>query len=315
MELFQLGLTIFFSLLLQSLPSLLLGILLSSTLLVWDNSLKIAAKFPSHRLLGAIVGSSLGLILPVGQYGIIPLTRRLVLQGVSFGVAWSFLVAGPCFNLVTIWLSWQVWSNQPQLIFIRLFCGWLMGVLIGFLWSHANTKNSLVTSPLITQIPLPEPEEIEPLEDLEDLSYQYPIKERFFYKNFPLFLENTISEIRELVSILVLTCTITALVILFLPPESQIISPLQDPLFQTVGMMLLSGVFSLDSWMSTDVVASLSSNLLEGSRFAFLFFGSVNLISLGLLFNVFRPKLVIYLVVIVSLLTLLFSLIINFNSY
>ncbi len=317
MELFQLYLTFFFSLLLQSLPSLLLGIFLSSALLIWGNPHQIAAKFPSNRLLGALMGSGLGLIFPVGQYGIIPLTRRLLLQGVPIAAAWSFLVAGPTVNIITLWLSWQVWANQPRIIFLRLLLGWLMGFLIGVLWSYSielpisTDQDTLRATPLITGTILHSPEAGQPiLHRVGNLIYEYPTLELSPQKRLPVFWENTVYEVRELGSILILGCAVAGMISLFLP-QSEILLASPSPFMQTIGMMLLSSVFSLDSWMSSSVGASFNTFILEGSSLAFLLVGSVNIISLGLLFNIFRPKLVIYLLIIITQLTLLFSLIIN----
>ena len=293
MELFQLAITLFFSLLLQSLPSLLLGILISSALLIWSNTQKMVRLLPSNALLGALVGSSLGFMFPVGQYGIIPLTRRLLLEGVSSAVAWSFLVAGPVLNIVTILLSWHIWSNQPRLIFIRLLGSWLMALFIGLVWS-------LVDSSLINN-------KILPLEVIENSQEEVSIVNKL-----PLFWSNMISEVRELVSVLVIGCALASIVLLLLPAQYNILSPTQSPLLQTLGMIALSGIFSLDTWMSPPVVASFSQSFLESSKFAFFFFSPVNLVSLCLLFNIFRPKLVIYFLTIIFLFSLLSGLAINF---
>ncbi|MFM7788564.1 MAG: permease, partial [Microcystis panniformis] len=68
----SIAVTFFLSLVLTSLPFLLLGTAVSSFLLVFVNKQRLAAIFPRNRVLGAIVGSAIGLILPVGQYGTIP---------------------------------------------------------------------------------------------------------------------------------------------------------------------------------------------------------------------------------------------------
>ncbi|MFM7189599.1 MAG: permease, partial [Microcystaceae cyanobacterium] len=58
-----------------SLPFLVAGILLSSALLVFVDEHKLVARFPRSRVLASIVGSALGLLLPIGQLGAIPLVR------------------------------------------------------------------------------------------------------------------------------------------------------------------------------------------------------------------------------------------------
>ena len=100
--------TLFVSNLLISLPFLLLGIVISSGLLVFVDEHQLVAKLPRTRILAVIIGSSLGFLLPFGQYGNLPIVRRLLLQGLPIPLCVSFLVASPTVNPFVIYNSWQV---------------------------------------------------------------------------------------------------------------------------------------------------------------------------------------------------------------
>ena len=127
--------TLFVSHLLGSLPFLLFGAMVSSGLLVFVDEHQLVAKLPRSRILAVIIGSSLGLLLPVGQYGNIPVTRRLLLQGVSAPLCISFLIASPIINPFVIWNSWQILGNHPRLLFLRIVSAWLIGIMIGLVFS------------------------------------------------------------------------------------------------------------------------------------------------------------------------------------
>lgn len=108
-------------------------------MLVFVNKQRLAAIFPRNRLLGAIVGSAIGLILPVGQYGTIPVARRFLLEGVPPGVVFSFLTAAPTLNIVTLWLTWQTFTYS-SIFFYRSLSVWLMAIFIGTLFSFYREK-------------------------------------------------------------------------------------------------------------------------------------------------------------------------------
>ena len=112
--------TLFVSNLLIAVPFLLIGIVSSSILLVFIDEHQLVNKLPRTRILAVIIGSSLGFLLPVGQYGNLPIVRRLLLQGVSIPLCISFLIASPTVNPFVISNSWQLLGDHPTLVFLRI---------------------------------------------------------------------------------------------------------------------------------------------------------------------------------------------------
>ena len=123
--------TLFISLFIASVPSLLAGILVSSGLLAFVDRHRLVSIFPRNRILGAIVGSSLGMLVPVCLYGNLPVTRRLLVQGVPLSAAVSFLVAAPTVNPIAIAMTWLAFPQSLRFLFLRLLLAWLTGVIIG----------------------------------------------------------------------------------------------------------------------------------------------------------------------------------------
>lgn len=123
---FNLFLDLLGSALLLSLPWLLLGIIISSTFLIWTDEQKWVANFPRNRLLSSLVGSALGFLLPLGAFGSVPLVRRLLLQGAPIPLAVSFLVAAPTLNIFAIVRVLSSRQSQYGLIFLCISCSWLM---------------------------------------------------------------------------------------------------------------------------------------------------------------------------------------------
>ena len=70
--------TLFLSLLVEAMPFLLLGVLLSSSLLFLVNEKQLIAQLPKNPFLGAVVGSCVGFLFPVCECGNVPVARRLI---------------------------------------------------------------------------------------------------------------------------------------------------------------------------------------------------------------------------------------------
>jgi uncharacterized membrane protein YraQ (UPF0718 family) len=316
--------TLFSSLFIEALPFLLLGIFVSSGLLVFVNEHRLAAKFPRNPILGAIVGSSLGMLLPVCQYGNIPVTRRLILQGVPLSVAIGFLVAAPTLNPIVIWLTWKAFPDEPKMLFLRVLFAWLMGVILGSLFSTYRDK-----LPSVAEVPslahrstllrsgtfvLPPPEG-QPLHRVGSLIYDYATvtpTSKPMSVNLRLFFDNSVREAMGLGSILALGCAIAAVIQVFLP-QAELLAWGQTPVQQILVMLLLSVLLSLGAPANAGFVRLLVPNFLSGSLLAFLLLSSIaDLKGIGLFFWSFRPKAVFYLLILTAQLTFLLALLLNF---
>jgi uncharacterized protein len=293
------ALTLFFSQLLLSIPFLLLGIVLSSVLLVFVDEHKLIARFPQNRILSSIVGSSLGILLPVGQYGTIPVVRRLLLQGAPIPLAISFLVAGPTVNPIVIWFTLSTLNVQPRLIFLRIVLTWFMAVIIALVFSSYREKPSseLILNPvsrvqfLRSGTFLVDEAKSDPLQRSGNLIYEYAMPEvhqRSWLEKLSLFFRNGIQESLELIPFLLLGSAIAAGSQLYLP-QASLLNWAVDPLTQILVMMGLGIILSLGSLSSASFLVPLTGNLWIGSSLAFLLIDSViNLKSLALLFAVFH---------------------------
>lgn len=323
------AITLFLSLLVSSLPFLLLGILVSSWLLVFVDEHQLAAKFPRNPILGAIIGSSLGMIIPVCQYGNVPVTRRFLIHGVPLSVALSFFVAAPTVNPIVLWLTWRAFPNHLSILFYRLLLAWIIAFIVGLIFSTYKEKPSSAdreATPLSLQsrcylLPsgtfLVPSDESQPLHRVGNLVYEYKttaIARRSLKVGLSLLWQNASKETLELGSILVAGCAIATLAQMFLP-QAQILEWGQAPVSQIFVMILLGIILSLGSTNSGFFLSFFTSTFLNGSLLSFLLFSSVvDLKSVGLMFFVLRFKAVIYLIILVLELTFLSALILNFYS-
>ena len=317
--------TLFLSLFIEAFPFLLLGILVSSWLLVFVNEHQLAAQFTRSRILGAIIGSCLGLLIPVSQYGNIPVARRFLLQGLPLPITVSFLLAAPTINPIVLWLTWKAFPEQPAIIFFRILFAWVIAVVIACIFSTYQDKlssdeetNDLKSRSTLLRSGsfLRSPPENEPLHRVGNLSYESQVttNNKPWKLSIELFFKNTIGELLELGSFLILGCAIAAICQVFLPQDA-LLNWDKTPTTQIIAMLLLGAVLSVGPAADMFLISFLSNSFLKGALLAFLLFSAIiDIKGIVLMFSTFRPKFVFYLLILAGQLTFLFTLLLDFYT-
>lgn len=317
-------LTLVISFFLQALPGLLIGIGVSSFFLIFVGRQWWLSRLPRNRILAAILGSSLGLVLPVPQYGAFPIVRRCLGQGFPPPLAIAYLVAAPTLNPFALWIGLQTFASYPKLTFIRIVFIWLLAIGLGVLFSlvtedlaPAPTSQSIDSfSPLTSSgTAIISEDSGHPLQRSGNLIHEYaPALPRFWRYRWWLFGDNWGREFLELGSILLLTSAIAGLVQTFLPLDF-LLNWAQSPLRQLAVMFGLGIVASAGTIASTPIASLWASHFLLGSLLALLLVSSfLNLQSIGLLFNTFRPKFAAYLLLLFFLATFLLTIYLGFHG-
>ena len=317
-------LTLFFSGLLLAFPWLLLGITLSSAFLIWTDEQQWVANFPRNRLLSTLVGSLLGFLLPVGQLGSIPVTRRLLLQGAPIPLAISFFIAAPTLNFLTLGITILRLDFQPRLIFLRVALTWLMAIVIGLVFSVYRVprwENPAEQTVPLAKIPLLRSGVLVPVTTKDQPrqgglvfgSGVNPISGYSLARKLQLFGRNIIEELQEFGSVLILGTVIAAALDFWLVPEGLLRWAGYAPTEQLSVMLLMGLLLPLGAFSNLGVVTPLTEQVWLGGLLGFLLLGSLlNLQSLALWLTTFRLHPLIYLIVLIGLLVTLFSGVTNF---
>jgi hypothetical protein len=329
--------TLFLSLLVEAFPFLLLGVLFSGLLLFFVDERKLVKLMPRNPLLGAFAGSCFGFLFPVCECGNIPVARRLLMQGVPSPVAIGFLLAAPTINPIVIWATWTAFRDQPEMVFLRVAFSLAIATIIGWVFSAQADLRPLLQPNVARSIPQPRKPSSRQAADTSPLlqsgtfflgqgeqgvidaaELQASILaagttgKPFTYK-LGLFLENTVLELRELGSVLVLGSAVAALIQVFVPREI-ILSLGQGPVTSILAMMLLAAVVSICSTVDSFFALSFASTFTTGSLLAFLVFGPmIDLKGVGLMFSIFKGRAIFYLFALAAQLTFVLTLFINLN--
>ncbi|WP_347489233.1 permease [Desulfoscipio sp. XC116] len=124
---------VFLGIMLQAVPFLLIGVLISSLIQVFISKDAIERKFPQKLgwgMLAAILG---GFCLPVCDCASIPIFRSLVRKGVPLAAAVTFMTATPVINPVVMLSTYYAFNGNLQIVAARIGLGIIASVLTG-LW-------------------------------------------------------------------------------------------------------------------------------------------------------------------------------------
>lgn len=323
------ALTLFFSLLVEAMPFLLLGVLLSSLLLLFVDERRLIAVMPKHPLAGALAGSLAGFLFPVCECGNVPVARRLLMQGAPSSVAVGFLLAAPTVNPIVFWATWTAFRDQPEIVFLRIFFSLAIAVIVGWTFSRQVDLRPMMQPSVARLMPTPVPPSqagqsalLQSGTFLLDAAGQ-PIRldnlvaaggtviSRPFPERLQLMIDNVTQEFRELGGMLVIGSAIAAAVQVFVPREI-ILDLGQGPITSILAMMALAWVVSICSTVDSFFALAFASTFTSGSLLAFLVFGPmIDLKNIGLLLTVFRGRTILYLFMLAGQLTFLFSLVMN----
>jgi uncharacterized protein len=335
------ALTLFFSLLVEAIPFLLIGVVFSSALLLFVDERKLVAMMPKNPLLGALAGSLVGFLFPVCECGNVPVARRLIVQGAPASVAIGFLLAAPTVNPIVFWATWTAFRDQPEIVFLRIGFSLLIATIIGWVFSSQADLRPLLQPAVAQSMPPPQGQRsrrksaksTEPASELlqsgtflinssgqpmrmEAVGAQAAfaassVTTKPLGDRLQLMLDNVVQELRELGGVLILGSAIAAIVQVAIPREV-ILSLGQGPITSILAMMLLAWVVSICSTVDSFFALSFASTFTSGSLLAFLVFGPmIDVKNIGLLLSVFRGRAIVYLFALAAQLTFLLTLIIN----
>lgn len=330
--------TLFTSLLVEAMPFLLIGVLLSSSLIFFMDESTLITKLPKNPFLGAIIGSIFGFFFPVCECGNVPVARQFLLKGLPTSVAISFLLAAPAVNPIVLWSTYVAFRGQPHIVWLRIAFSLIIAITIGCIFSFQSDPRPLLKPILAKRLTVlmdinkaekscPQQTKVKEYSLLQSGSFILGGEGKTIkmdqnllttkntnnvkisgWQKWDLFINNVQIELRELGGILILGSAIAASIQVFVPREI-ILNLGQDTITSIVAMMILAAVVSICSTVDSFFVLSFASTFTTGSLVAFLVFGPmIDIKGIGLMLSIFKPKMIIYLTAIAAQLTFIFTL-------
>ncbi len=126
--------TIFVAVVMQALPFLVLGVVLSAVINAYVPPSFWQRALPSRPALAVPVAGCAGAIVPGCECASVPVSGSLMSRGVAPAAALAFLLSSPAINPVVIVSTFVAFPNNPTMAVARFATSLLVAMLMGWLW-------------------------------------------------------------------------------------------------------------------------------------------------------------------------------------
>lgn len=125
--------TIFISILIEALPFILLGVIISGIIQIFVTDEMMAKALPKNKFGAIVLASVIGALFPACECGIVPITRRLMAKGVPLYAAIPFMLTGPIINPVVLFATFVAFGNDWKIMIERGVVAFLVSLIVGFI--------------------------------------------------------------------------------------------------------------------------------------------------------------------------------------
>ena len=288
--------TRFLGIFIEAVPFLLLGSLTSGLIETFVQTDDILRFFPKNRLGAALGGTMLGLVFPVCECGVVPVTRRLFRKGLPLSMGVAFLLAAPFMNPI-VFASTYIAFGFGGVLIGRALLTVLVAVIVAMvIGSFADPREALKPTSATAG---------------EECEHHHAHGGPGLRGKLLAAMQIGADDFFEMGRFLILGSGLAALLQTFVPQNSLLAlgsGPIMSVVFMQILAFLLSVCSTVDSFLALAFVNTFST----GAIISFLSFGPMVDIKSTLMFTgVFRRKIVLYLVILPFVLNLLAGVLIN----
>ncbi|OUE25137.1 permease [Clavibacter michiganensis] len=277
--------TLSVSVIVESLPFVILGIVLSIVVQVWVPPGVIERRLPRNPFARRACISFLGMALPVCECGNVPLARGLVVRGFTVPESITFLLAAPILNPITIITTHAAFGWDGWILVARIVGGFVIANVIGWLFSLHPQPDRLLTDEFRAECALPDP---------------HAHGGARVRKSISLFGR----EATTIMPALVIGSLLAGLIQVAVPREV-LVTLGGSPILSVLALMLLAFVVSVCSNVDAFFVLSFGSVFLPGGIVAFLVFGPViDIKMLALMRTTYSTRTLVMITSVVALISL-----------
>ena len=284
-------LTLAISVVIESLPFVVLGIVLSIIVQVWLPQGILMRYLPRNGIARRFFISLFGIFLPVCECGNVPLARGLVLGGFTVPEALTFLLAAPLINPITIITTHQAFGFDDGILVARIVGGLAIANIIGLIFSMHAKPESLLT----------------PSFRLECARDHHEHATTRTAKSVDIFVREA-----SVIMPALLLGSLAAGIIQVAVPRDVLVEIGSNPLWSILAMMVLAFVIAVCSSVDAFFILPFASTFMPGSIVTFLVFGPViDIKMLAILRTTFTTRTLIQLTALVALMSALIGLVVN----
>lgn len=278
----------FLSVVLEGVPFILFGVLLSGLVDVFLPPRVLARVLPRNPVAGILLGGVLGAVLPMCECGIVVVIRRLLRKGLPLSNAVAYMLAAPVVNPVVAFSTYAAFRGQGALEMTL----WRMGLAFGVAVVVASIVYFLRRESVL------QPGLLDPPESAEEKTEHAT----GMAQKWAAAVRSSVGDFLDVTVYFILGAAVATL--FNTSVNQQLIMPLaEDRALSVAGMMGLAALLSLCSTSDAFVAATFTA-FSSAAKLAFLVFGPMMDLKLVFIYGlVFRKRF------IALLLVLLFALV------
>lgn len=282
--------SIFISILIEAIPFILIGVILSGIIQMFVSEEMIARIMPKNRFLAVLFGALAGVLFPACECGIIPITRRLLLKGVPLHAGVAFTLTAPIINPIVLFSTYIAFGNRWSVVFYRGGLALAVSLIIGVILSYQFKDNQL----------------LKPDEPGHHHHHHGTLLQKLGET-----LRHAIDEFFSVGKYLIIGAFIAAAMQTYVK-TSTLLAIGQNDVSSSLVMMGLAFVLSLCSEVDAFIASSFSSTFSLGSLIAFLVFGAmVDIKNLLMMLAAFKKRFVFLLITYIVVIVLAGSLLVK----
>ena len=282
---------IFLSIIIEALPFVLIGSIVSGLIEVYITPDKVYHFLPRNRWGRIFFGTFVGILFPSCECGIVPIINRFLEKKVPSYTAVPFLVTAPVINPIVLFATYSAFGNSFHVALLRalgsIVVAVILGIFLGFFWQESIQKENRLAC------------------HEHDFSHLRPVK-----KVFQVFVQ-AIDEFFDTGRYLVFGCLFASVIQVYVP--TRILTSISaTPLFAILLLMILAFLLSLCSEADAFIGASLLSSFGLAPVLAFLVIGPMlDIKNILMMKNYLKARFISHFIMIVTLVVLVYSLLIG----
>lgn len=280
--------TIFLSIVIEAIPFVLLGCIISGALQVFLTPQRVKKILPKNKFLSLVVGSLIGFFFPSCECGIVPIITQFIKKGVPEYTAFSFMVTAPIINPIVLFSTFIAFGNSWHFALLRAGGSFLVAMITGC-WLAYLYKEPLLKADQVF---------------IDDSHHHEKIK---WYRQVWSVLRHSIDEFFDTGRYLIIGATLASAMQVYLPTQFML-TLTSTKLIAILVMLLLAFTMSLCSEADAFVGSSLLSLFGTNAVIAFLVFGPmVDIKNLMMMKRNFKMKFILQWIALVAVVVTVFA--------
>ncbi|EPV96462.1 membrane protein [Streptococcus agalactiae FSL S3-251] len=279
---------IFISIIIEALPFVLLGNILSGIIEVFITPDIVNKFLPKNKFLRVLFGTFVGFVFPSCECGIIPIINRFLEKKVPSYTAVPFLATAPIINPIVLFATYSAFGNSIRFLILRFVGASIVAIALGVMLAFLVDDNILK-------------------EDAKPTHF-HDYSDKKWYQKIFLALAHAIDEFFDTGRYLVFGTLIASAMQIYLP--TRVLTTIgHSPITAILVMMLLAFILSLCSEADAFIGASLLSTFGIAPVMAFLLIGPmIDIKNLMMMVNSFKTRFIVQFISVSSLIIIIYCL-------